>query len=87
MAAKSVKNKFVTGKVRFSFVHVFEPAETLNGQMKYSVSILIPKTDKERKKEGMEKYKDTPGPKTYLCDFCPVAIGVAQRKRKLMGME
>jgi hypothetical protein len=47
MAAKSVKTKFVTGKVRFSFVHVFEPAETLNGTMKYSASILIPKTDKE----------------------------------------
>jgi hypothetical protein len=47
MATKSTKTKFVTGKVRFSFVHVFEPAETLNGSMKYSVSILIPKTDKE----------------------------------------
>jgi hypothetical protein len=47
MAAKSTKTKFVTNKVRFSFVHVFEPAETLNGSMKYSASILIPKTDKE----------------------------------------
>lgn len=47
MASKTVKNKFVTGKVRFSFAHVFEPAETLNGTMKYSVSILIPKSDKE----------------------------------------
>jgi len=44
MAVKSVKTKFVTGKVRFSFVHVFEPAETLNGSLKYSVSILIPKS-------------------------------------------
>lgn len=47
MAAKSTKVKFVTGKSRFSFVHVFEPAETLNGSLKYSASILIPKTDKE----------------------------------------
>lgn len=47
MAVKSTKIKFVTGKVRFSFAHVFEPAETLNGQMKYSVSILIPKSDKD----------------------------------------
>lgn len=46
MAGNSVKTKFVTNKVRFSFVHVFEPAETLNGSMKYSASILIPKTDK-----------------------------------------
>ena len=44
---QSNKVKVVTGKVRFSFAHVFEPAETLNGQMKYSVSILIPKSDKE----------------------------------------
>jgi len=47
MPSNSIKTKFVTDKVRFSFVHVFEPAKTLNGQMKYSVSILIPKTDKE----------------------------------------
>jgi hypothetical protein len=45
--AKSNKTKFVTGKVRFSFAHVFEPAETLNKTMKYSVMILIPKSDKE----------------------------------------
>lgn len=44
--AKSTKVQFVTDKVRFSFVHVFEPAETLNGTMKYSASILIPKSDK-----------------------------------------
>lgn len=47
MAAKSNKIKFVTGKVRFSFAHVFEPAETLNGTLKYSSMILIPKSDKE----------------------------------------
>jgi hypothetical protein len=47
MAVKSTKVKFVTDKVRFSFVHVFEPAETLNGSMKYSASILIPKSDKK----------------------------------------
>ena len=49
--------------------------------------MLIPATEKERMKEGMGKYKDSPGKKTYLCDFCPVAIGVAQRKRTLLGME
>jgi len=49
--------------------------------------LLIPKTVKERKAEGMARYQDEAGPKTYLCDFCPVAVGVAQRKRKLMGME
>lgn len=52
-----------------------------------SNKMLIPNTIKERKKEGLGNYKDEAGPKTYLCDFCPVAIGVAQRKRKLMGMD
>jgi len=49
--------------------------------------MLVPNTAKERKEEGMERYADSPGPKTYLCDFCPVAIGVATRKQKLMGMK
>ena len=47
MAAKSTKTKFITGKVLFSFVNVFEPAETLNGTLKYSTMILIPKSDKD----------------------------------------
>ena len=49
--------------------------------------MLVPKTVKERRAEGMEKYEESAGPKTYLCDFCPVAISVAQRKRKLIGLE
>lgn len=37
----------VTGKVRFSFVHVFEPQEPQgDGDPKYSVTLLIPKADK-----------------------------------------
>jgi hypothetical protein len=39
--------KVVTSKVRFSYVHVFEPTATQEGQTeKYSVSIIIPKKDK-----------------------------------------
>ena len=49
MATNTVINpaKVVTGKVRLSYVHVFEP-ETINegGEPKYSVSLLIPKKDK-----------------------------------------
>lgn len=38
--------KVVTGKVRFSFVHVFEPQESQDGgDPKYSVVLLIPKSD------------------------------------------
>jgi len=44
--AKSVK--VVTGKVRFSYAHVFTPQATEEGkQPKYSVSLIIPKSDKE----------------------------------------
>jgi len=43
--AKSIKTKYVSqDTVRFSFAHVFEPAPTPSGAMKYSVSVLIPKT-------------------------------------------
>lgn len=38
--------KVVTGKVRFSFCHVFEPqAPVSGGDPKYSVTLLIPKSD------------------------------------------
>ena len=39
--------KIKTGKVRFSYVHVFEPTAMEEGQTKkYNVAILIPKKDK-----------------------------------------
>lgn len=37
--------KFETGKVRLSFVNVFEPREDLQGRMKYSTGVLISKKD------------------------------------------
>ena len=38
--------KVITGKVRFSFVNIFEPKEDNNGgNPKYSVTLLIPKSD------------------------------------------
>lgn len=38
--------KVVTSKVRFSYVHVFEPQKIdENSKAKYSVSLIIPKTD------------------------------------------
>ena len=38
--------KVITGKVRFSFVNIFEPKENNNGgDPKYSVTLLIPKSD------------------------------------------
>lgn len=43
---KNTDTKVVTGRVRFSYANVFEPRAVEEGQEpKYSVSILIPKTD------------------------------------------
>lgn len=39
--------KVVTGKVRFSYLHVFEPQGVNGSEPKYSVSLIIPKEDKE----------------------------------------
>lgn len=45
---KNTDTKVVTGEVRFSYVHVFAPqAANLGDDPRYSVSILIPKDDKE----------------------------------------
>lgn len=42
-----MSTKVITGKVRFSYAHVFEPkAMDDESAPKYSVSLLIPKTDK-----------------------------------------
>lgn len=47
--------KVITGKVRFSYVHVFEPTSMDEDQpKKYSSAILIPKTDKATVKEIKE---------------------------------
>lgn len=41
-------NKVVTGKVRFSYVYVFKTRSFTEGQeAKYSICLLIPKSDKE----------------------------------------
>jgi len=41
-----MSTKVVTGKVRFSFCHIWEPqASDDGGDPKYSVTLLIPKTD------------------------------------------
>ena len=63
-----MSTKVITGRVRFSYCHVFEPAAISEGQTpKYSVSIIIPKSDKatidkinkaidEAKQEGKSKF-------------------------------
>ena len=54
--------KVITGKVRFSFVNIFEPKEDNNGgNPKYSVTLLIPKSDTAtmtKIKEAMAEARD-----------------------------
>ena len=61
--------KIITGKVRFSYANVWEPKSINGGEPKYSVSIIIPKADKETlkkinvaievaKNEGTAKFGD-----------------------------
>lgn len=46
--SQSTKVKVVTNKVRFSYANVFTPkAAQEGGPLKYSVSLIIPKTDTE----------------------------------------
>lgn len=46
MSTKPTPTKIVTGKVRLSYVNVFQPrAGEDGGEPKYSVCVLIPKTD------------------------------------------
>lgn len=58
--------KVITGKVRFSYANVWEPKSINGSDPKYSVSFIIPKSDKETirkikaaieaaKKEGLSK--------------------------------
>lgn len=41
-----MSTKVVTGKVRFSYVNIFEPKAIDGAEAKYSVKLLIPKSDK-----------------------------------------
>ncbi len=42
-----MSRQFTTNQVRLSYVSVFQPRETPQGQKKYSVTCLLPKSDKE----------------------------------------
>ena len=40
-----MSTKVITGKCRASYVHIFEPHSTNGSEPKYSISIIIPKSD------------------------------------------
>lgn len=47
MAIDNTTTKVITGKVRLSYTHIFEPQQDDQGQDRYNTAILIPKSDKE----------------------------------------
>ena len=56
-----MNSQITTGKVRFSYVHAFEPYSNNGGDPKYSVTLLIPKTDAmtmKKIKDAMEAAKE-----------------------------
>ncbi|MDP4179069.1 MAG: DUF2815 family protein, partial [Bacillota bacterium] len=52
--AKRTGTKVTTGKVRLSYAHLFEPYAIDGNEPKYSVSVIIPKTDTETLKAVKE---------------------------------
>lgn len=59
--AKRTNTKVTTGEIRISYPHVWEPYAMEGNEPKYSVSIIIPKTDKETLKaikEATEQAKE-----------------------------
>ena len=67
-----MSTKITTGKVRFSFCHLFEPQPSKEGgKDKYSVTLLIPKKDtltynkmKAAIKEAADRYREKNGPRS-----------------------
>jgi hypothetical protein len=62
-----MSTKVITGKCRASYVHIFEPHSTNGSEPKYSISIIIPKSDadtigkiraaiEEAKQSGISKW-------------------------------
>lgn len=47
ITAKRTGTKVTTGKVRLSYAHLFEPHAIEGNEPKYSVSVIIPKSDKD----------------------------------------
>ena len=78
--------KVITGKVRASFVHVFEPQSINGSEPKYSCSLIIPKSDtvtigkireaiEQAKQEGVPKWGGKIPPNLKL----PLRDGDAER--------
>ena len=80
--------KVITGKVRASFVHIFEPQSINGSEPKYSCSLIIPKSDtetigkikaaiEEAKQSGVSKWGGKMPPN--LSCLCAMATSSARR--------
>lgn len=61
VTAKRTGTKVTTGEVRLSYAHLFEPHAIEGNEPKYSVSVIIPKSDKatlKAIKEAVEQAKE-----------------------------
>ena len=67
----------VTGKVRFSYANVFEPRRTPNGEEKYSITLLIPKSDTDTYQRIMTEVN-----KTLQENLADTFKGVMKKKKK-----
>ena len=47
--------------------------------------MLVPDTKADRKDAGLMAPSKAPGPKNYLCDFCPVHSVIVSKQRALRG--
>jgi len=66
--SKDLNTKVVTGKVRLSYLHAFEPQKAPGSDVaKYSVSIIIPKSDKATMAKITQAYNNA------------VEIGIAEK--------
>lgn len=84
--AKRTGTKVTTGKVRLSYAHLFEPHAIEGNEPKYSVSVIIPKTDtetlkaiKEAVNEAKEQGKSKWGGKVPPTLKTPLRDGDAER--------
>lgn len=84
--AKRTGTKVTTGKVRLSYAHLFEPHAIEGNEAKYSVSVIIPKSDtetlkaiKEAVNEAKEQGKGKFGGKIPANLKTPLRDGDAER--------
>jgi hypothetical protein len=75
------KTKVITGKVRFSYLNAWEPKSINGGDEKYSVSIIISKSDKETLQEIEKAIKEAE--KAGIAKFGAKFVSGAGFKRPL----